>query len=942
MELDSSSGATTSLHRAILNILRTEMAKGTTNSNGLTIATIKKRLVNANAASHQSASTAQISAALQSMTLWGKNAATVTQSGTKFKATSKENARTASPSPSPVFGPSLMTASPTTGQASRDEHPRSNNASGTPGIDAMLLDSAAPEESTPTTVESNHSGGAANAEPLVASKETTELIRKQQLSLHDQATSTLELFNVADGMSANPDGTPLQTTSTQRAKTVFDKFATTLRTMVNTKIFSDEQELTLTSATTAIQEVLRELVLVGLDTSALTSCPFCLNTTASMTHEHPVDLAARVEHTPYDRHLATCEGFILLAPSLQLETLRVGSYVHPPGTRPGATIQQCIDALRTHTIKVHGTDPVKWPRTFDNLHIDILAAVNIVTDAQRQHVNYFHRHWSANPTQEGLEALVSQITTETNTLEALPGGGLPGDTVDSAPIDAPPKLEKRPSRSPARSRSPRTRSRGSSLRSTTRSRSLSRTPRGEGSKQHTTRRSTSPRPRSVKWETFNGDASPSPPPKRPRNSASDDRASEPSPRNEPPSGGPAPRKAHLGTTSSSSTAAMAVLKVMRDNDNTAPSASSEAYIMAEVAKVYPEVSPSALSRATKDLISKNLLTMSLEQDIRHLHLAPVPEKALSKSSDTTTDGTQHNTRAIILDFVAKSRKTLGLDFAELWTLYEAAVPAPDQIKYHDEFQRLLDQKVLVPPEGSPPGTRRFIMKADYDHRTDLMGTLPPSKVTTGASSTSSRLTGSPRIPRISDAPPPAARYTVAPTEEQRAAMATHIIKTIKADASSSMAGISSKNVEALLARTFGDRTSSADVINLINNMVATYRITSWTSRSGALMVGPFHAGGKTPQAIPRIKVDANATIPDHITRLVVYESLHTLAPGVRGLSEFNILRVVDVKLDRTTDPASISRALAALLDDEHISILLDIASADAPPIYSPYGMLVTD
>ncbi|KAJ1474072.1 hypothetical protein T484DRAFT_1971508 [Baffinella frigidus] len=212
---------------------------------------------------------------------------------------------------------------------------------------------------------------------------------------------------------------------------------------------------------------------------------------------------------------------------------------------------------------------------------------------------------------------------------------------------------------------------------------------------------------------------------------------------------------------------MAVLTVMRDNDNTTSSASSEAYIMAEVAKVYPEVSPSAFSRATKDLISKNILTMSLEQDnphIRHLRLAPDPEKAPSKSLDTIADGTQHNTRAIILDFVAKSRKTLGLDFAELWTLYEAAVPTPDQMKYHDEFQRLLDQKVLVLPEGAPPGTHRFIMKADYDHRTDLMATLPSAKVTTGASSKSSRLTGPPRIPRISDAPPPAARYTVTPTE----------------------------------------------------------------------------------------------------------------------------------------------------------------------------------
>ncbi|KAJ1472140.1 hypothetical protein T484DRAFT_1976145 [Baffinella frigidus] len=225
MELKSSSGATTSLHRTILNIIRTEMARGTKSSNGLTAAAIKKLLVHANATSHQSASTEQISAALQSMTLWGKNAATLTQNGSRFKAISKAETRTASPSPSPILGPSPLINSPTTGQASRDKHPRSNNASETPGIDALLLDDAAPEEPTPSAAASNHSGGAANADPLAASKEATELIRKQQLSLHHQATSTLELFTVADGMSADSDGTSLQTKSTQRAKTVFDKFA---------------------------------------------------------------------------------------------------------------------------------------------------------------------------------------------------------------------------------------------------------------------------------------------------------------------------------------------------------------------------------------------------------------------------------------------------------------------------------------------------------------------------------------------------------------------------------------------------------------------------------------------------------------------------------------------------------------------------------------------
>ncbi|KAJ1464862.1 hypothetical protein T484DRAFT_1867402, partial [Baffinella frigidus] len=899
MELESSSGATTSLHRTILGIIRNEMARGAKGSNGLTAAAIKKLLQHANSASHRSASTEQITTALHSMTLWGKNNATLVQNGTKFKGISKAEApppRTASPSPAPTLGASSSINSPMADQTPRIKQPRSNDPPEAPGIDALLLDDAAPEEPTAPATTTTSSSGAANADSLLASKEAAEFIRKQQLSFHNQASSTLELFTIADGMSVDSDGSFLQNKSTQHAKTVFDKFVDTLRAAVNTKIFSQEQMLMLTTATAAIREALRNLVLAGLDTSTITACPFCLHIVASMTQENTVDFAPLVESKPYDLHLVTCKEFIRRAPSLQLEVIRVGPYHHPTGTRPGSTIQQCIDALRAFTIQVHGTDPVKWPRTFDNLHIKILTAVHVVTDAQRRHVRYFHHHWSADPTQEGIEALVSQITTETNTLEALPGDDPPpSDTTGSAPaaitkesssakrtestsIDAPSRSETRPSRNDRISSS----SKGPTTAATSKS---------------------------------------------------------------PPSGGSAPKEAAPGVTFSSSATAMAVLTVMRDNNGTTSSTSSEASIMTKVAKDYPDFSPSALCRATKDLISKGVITTSPSQDNsrdRHLHVTLDLAGASSKGPDPIADVTQHNTRATILELVAKSRRPLGLDFAELWTLYDAAVPATDQMTYLLEFERLVKQKIFVPPKDSPPGTERFIMQADYDYRKDRMATLPSVKSNTGTSSTPSRSTGTSRIPRISDAPPPAVRYTVKPTEEQRATMATHIVKAIKADASNSMAGISSNNVEALLVRAVGDRTSSADVIDLIKNMVATYRITSWTSRSGALMVGPFHVGGKTPQPIPRIRVDPNTTLPDHITRVVVYESLHTLSPSVMGLSELDILRVVNVKLDRNTDPASVSRAIAALLDDEHISILLGTAPASAPAIYSPYGRLITD
>eukprot|EP00290_Baffinella_frigidus_P046851 CAMPEP_0180386538 /NCGR_PEP_ID=MMETSP0989-20121125/29706_1 /TAXON_ID=697907 /ORGANISM="non described non described, Strain CCMP2293" /LENGTH=713 /DNA_ID=CAMNT_0022387235 /DNA_START=94 /DNA_END=2232 /DNA_ORIENTATION=- len=542
----------------------------------------------------------------------------------------------------------------------------------------------------------------------------------------------------------------------------------------------------------------------------------------------------------------------------------------------------------------------------------------------------YHHHWPSDPVQEGKEALFSQISTETDFVRFV-HRWTPVALLETAALRCAPAAQ-------------------------------------QDSTDPASLESTAPGTTSVTWENFGDAASSSPPSKRPRHSAPRGSSSEPSPRNDhissssmrpttaptsksaksPPAGGLPPKEAVLGVTSSSSAdtaAATAVLTIMRDNNGTTSSTSLEASIMTKVAEIYPDLSPSAFRRATKDLISKGVITTSPSRGNsrdRHLHITPDLARASPKGPDPIAGVTQHNTRATILELVAKSHRPLGLDFAELWTLYDAAVPTPDQMTYYLEFQRLLDQKILVLPEDAPPGPQRFIMKADYDYRTDRMATLPSVKGNTSTSTKPSRPTGPSRIPRISDAPPPAVRYTVKPTEEQRATMATHIVKAIKADASNSMAGISSNNVEALLVRAVGDRTSSADVIDLIKNMVATYRITSWTSRSGALMVGPFHVGGKTPQPIPRIRVDPNTTLPDHITRVAVYESLHTLSPSVMGLSELDILRVVNVKLDRNTDPASVSRAIAALLDDEHISILLGTAPASAPAIYSPYGRLITD
>ncbi|KAJ1481760.1 hypothetical protein T484DRAFT_2707881 [Baffinella frigidus] len=156
-----------------------------------------------------------------------------------------------------------------------------------------------------------------------------------------------------------------------------------------------------------------------------------------------------------------------------------------------------------------------------------------------------------------------------------------------------------------------------------------------------------------------------------------------------------------------------------------------------------------------------VLTISRD---RHLHITPDLTRASSKGPAPTAGVTQHNTRATILELVAKATQSrpLGLDCAELWTLYNAATPSTDQITYLLEFERLVDQKIFVPPNDAPPGTERIIMQAGYNYRKDRMTTLPSVKGNTGTSSTPSRPTGTSRIPRISEAPSPVVRYTVKP------------------------------------------------------------------------------------------------------------------------------------------------------------------------------------
>ncbi|KAJ1487299.1 hypothetical protein T484DRAFT_1941628 [Baffinella frigidus] len=365
----------------------------------------------------------------------------------------------------------------------------------------------------------------------------------------------------------------------------------------------------------------------------------------------------------------------------------------------------------------------------------------------------YHHHWPSDPVQEGKEALFSQISTETDFVRFV-HRWTPVALLETAALRCAPAAQ-------------------------------------QDSTDPASLESTAPGTTSVTWENFGDAASSSPPSKRPRHSAPRGSSSEPSPRNDhissssmrpttaptsksaksPPAGGLPPKEAVLGVTSSSSAdtaAATAVLTIMRDNNGTTSSTSLEASIMTKVAEIYPDLSPSAFRRATKDLISKGVITTSPSRGNsrdRHLHITPDLARASPKGPDPIAGVTQHNTRATILELVAKSHRPLGLDFAELWTLYDAAVPTPDQMTYYLEFQRLLDQKILVLPEDAPPGPQRFIMKADYDYRTDRMATLPSVKGNTSTSTKPSRPTGPSRIPRISDAPPPAVRYTVKPTEE---------------------------------------------------------------------------------------------------------------------------------------------------------------------------------
>jgi hypothetical protein len=137
------------------------------------------------------------------------------------------------------------------------------------------------------------------------------------------------------------------------------------------------------------------------------------------------------------------------------------------------------------------------------------------------------------------------------------------------------------------------------------------------------------------------------------------------------------------------------IRLMAIMRGTTSSTSLPASIMKKVAKFYHGLLPSDIRRATNPIAGV----------------------------------TQHNTRATILALVAKSYRPLGLDFAELWVLYDAAVPSADQMTYYIEFQRLVDQKIFVHSKYAPPGTERFVMQAGYNYRKDRMATLPSVKPT---------------------------------------------------------------------------------------------------------------------------------------------------------------------------------------------------------------------
>lgn len=81
--------------------------------------------------------------------------------------------------------------------------------------------------------------------------------------------------------------------------------------------------------------------------------------------------------------------------------------------------------------------------------------------------------------------------------------------------------------------------------------------------------------------------------------------------------------------------------------------------------------------------------------------------------------------------------------------------------------------------------------------------------------------------------------------------------------------------------------------------------------------------------------------PD-VIRVSIYEALWAPNPGSIGLSEPDLSEHLRVKFDRALDPDLISKAIAALILDHHISVVVGILAPDQHPVYDRYGTRVDD
>ncbi|KAJ1466739.1 hypothetical protein T484DRAFT_1860871 [Baffinella frigidus] len=345
--------------------------------------------------------------------------------------------------------------------------------------------------------------------------------------------------------------------------------------------------------------------------------------------------------------------------------------------------------------------------------------------------------------------------------------------------------------------------------------------------------------------------------------------------------------------------------------------------------ISPMASKSDIKNALERLVATNVVATQIVKDGDAEHRYVFLSEDTSRASPSGLLSAIGKLRSSILEVVhdSEERTPPGSTFKEVWEAVSSIGSATRSLSRTDftmKFQELVTQKLLICKDGEQlVGTSRVIIRPGYDHIQDLISLLDSDKSEPDNTPTP---TGS-----------FASRYYTTPAPATATAMSLAIVRALRTIAAGSMHGTSTRQVVELLKREFGNTTSMSDLEDIMRKLAESYRVTTWKSRSGGMLVGPFPGGPRNSFNLPRPRLAKDEPTRANVVRGVVYETIFTRMPSEGGITEPEIQHHAEIKLERSLDPTLIGNALDALLLDEHIAIIAGTAFDEDPAIYGLFG-----